>query len=466
MFHWRNLIPLALLAAVFDGALRKWFFPGIANYLYFLKDVILIAAYFQFFFLERIHPKIPPQFRNVVPLFILVAAYIGLQIFNPSLGSPIAGLMGLRNYFVYLPLVVVLPHVFRTEEELFRFLRFFVILMIPVGILGVIQYLSPASSWINRYVGEVSEAGANVVRFGEGRARITGTFSYIGGYASHLTFVFALLVPLLLSTTKGSKTRELMLLALSLTLVNMLMTGSRSPVYASILLTGMFFGVLIIHFPIDFAKYTPRLALLGIIGFIAITQSPAFNAFVDRATANNARSDSRADPLYWAKAYTDLFRYKNDFGWGTGALHQATDSLRDILHLPAGAEPPTLEDEPDRILAELGPAGFILWYLLRLILLYMLWKVYRRLKRPNLRNLALAAFLFTGLLFVGQMVFHHTNGIYYWYMTAFIGLLPKLEAAENEKIRRIKMVILAKALLEQQNQEEEEDRAPALAGSA
>jgi hypothetical protein len=451
MFHWRNLIKAALIIAILDGALRKWFFPGFANVLYFLKDFVLIAAYFQFFFLENIHPKIPRELRNVVPLFIMVVAFISLQALNPALGSPIAGLMGMRNYFIYAPLVLLMPHVFRTEKELFDYLRFFVLLMIPVGILGFFQYVSPPTSFLNRYVGE-AEAGSNVVRFGEGRARITGTFSYIGGYAAHLTLMFVLLIPLLLSTPRGTRTRELLLLALGLTLANMMMTGSRGPVFGSVMFTVLFFGILIIHFPIDFAKYTPRLAMLGLVGIIAISQSSALKAFQDRATRGGASQDTRMNPFYWARAYTDLFRYGNDGGWGTGSMHQATNALRDFLNLPRGALTPALEDEPDRILAEQGPVGFVLWYLLRLTLLYILWKVYRHLKKPALRNLALAAFIYTGLLFINQMVFHHTNGIYYWFMTGMLAVLPAIQRSEDDRLRRLKLAILLTSF---KNQEEE-----------
>jgi len=463
MLRWRNLIKLALFVAVIDGALRKWFFPDLSSILYFLKDLILIIAYFQFFVLERIHPKIPRELRNVVPLFIVVAAFIGFQALNPALGSPIAGLMGLRNYFIYAPLILILPHVFRTEEELMGYLRTFVLLMIPIGILGFFQYIASPSAFINRYVGE-AEAGSNVVRFGEGRARITGTFSYIGGYAAHLGFVFALTVPLLIAKGKIGRTREALIIALVLTLANMLMTGSRGPVFGSVLFLILFFGILIIHFPIDFAKYTPRLAILGLIGGLAITQSPAFQAFHDRASRPTGQADSRANPFYWGRQFVYLNRHGNDFGWGTGSLHQATNALREQLRLPRGAQPPELEDEPDRILAEQGPVGFILWYLLRLTLLYMLWKTFRKLKSHNLRNLALAALIFTGLLFIGQMVFHHTNGIYYWFMTAFIALLPAIERNENDRVRRLRLLALALALQNESKQHEGKREQPVLVG--
>src|SRR5690606_37898952 len=133
---------------------------------------VLVLAYLQFFLLERIHPRIPPQFRNIIPLALIVVAYIGMQIFNPALGSPIVGIMGLRNYFIYAPLVLLIPHTFRDIDEFHSFLRFLALTMIPIGILGFAQFFSPSNSPINRYVAET----VGVAQFGEGRARITGTF--------------------------------------------------------------------------------------------------------------------------------------------------------------------------------------------------------------------------------------------------------------------------------------------------
>jgi hypothetical protein len=50
-----------------------------------------------------------------------------------------------------------------------------------------------------------------------------------------------------------------------------------------------------------------------------------------------------------------------------------------------------------------------------------------KLKTPFLRNLALAIFLFHAINFTGQLIFNTTFGIYYWFFSGFIFLLPQLE---------------------------------------
>jgi hypothetical protein len=74
-----------------------------------------------------------------------------------------------------LPLVcsvaVLVPHLFESTNQIERFLRRYLLLLIPVCILGSAQFISPTDSPINRYAFMAEEQ--NVASFGdeEGRAR-------------------------------------------------------------------------------------------------------------------------------------------------------------------------------------------------------------------------------------------------------------------------------------------------------
>ena len=89
----------------------------------------------------------------------------------------------------------MLPNLFQSEEELYKFLRSYLLLVIPVGILGIAQFLSPPSSPLNIYANEEGLAKAT---FGATNlVRVTGTFSYLSGYAVYLIVSFGLLIPML-----------------------------------------------------------------------------------------------------------------------------------------------------------------------------------------------------------------------------------------------------------------------------
>jgi hypothetical protein len=100
--------------------------------------------------------------------------------------------------------------------------------------------------------------------------------------------------------------------------------------------------------------------------------------------------------------------------------------------LPPGEKIPTyFEPEMGRILLELGPIGFIFWYGMRVSILIVLLRTSWKLKTSFMRQLALAAFLIQAIQLNGFLVFTTTYAVYYWFLTSFIFLLPRLEQMEN-----------------------------------
>ncbi len=148
---WRRSVKAVFLLLVLEGALRKWVLPQASEMIYFLKDVILIGAYFNFYALSAFKEKLPKQGKIVNLLIFISISWCIFQVFNPSLGSPLVGIFGLRGYLIYLPLIWMIPYLFELENDLYKFLRSHLLLTIPVGIIGIVQFFSPASSWINAY---------------------------------------------------------------------------------------------------------------------------------------------------------------------------------------------------------------------------------------------------------------------------------------------------------------------------
>ena len=142
----RRAVVVALVLVVLEGALRKWFLPQASQLLYFLKDFVLLGAYLSYLFPSKTAPKVP--FRIVrssvaIALLGLNVFWMIPQVFNPSLGSPIIGILGFKNYFFYIPLMWILPDLIQTEEELYLFLRRYLLLLIPVALLAIAQFFCP-----------------------------------------------------------------------------------------------------------------------------------------------------------------------------------------------------------------------------------------------------------------------------------------------------------------------------------
>lgn len=428
---WRRSVKAALVILVLEGALRKWVLPQASEMIYFLKDVVLFGAYFQYYGLSKGGQKFPTiktPFINI--LLGLVFGWCMFLSFNPSLGSVVVGIWGLKNYFYYVPLMWMLPNLFQSEEELYRFLRTHLLLVIPVGILGIVQYFSPASSPLNVYA-PGQEATTGIATFGVShKVRITGTFSYVNNYTAYLLVCFGLLISFL-SIEQPKWWKRATIIELLLVIGNSLMTGSRTPVIAAGLLTIGYFGTKIIAQPSRFLRLVKLFfppALVVAVGTSIVFHS-ALENFSRRASAG--KDVIERIMLGFAQPLQGM-QFKGLDAYGPGAVHPATVVLRRGLGLPYGEIPPVeYESELGRIMLEIGPLGFILWYGLKFAIVIKLWLIFWKLRPPFLRELALAAFLIQAVWSTSGHVFQVTFSMYYWFLSGFIYLLPYLENVEN-----------------------------------
>jgi hypothetical protein len=428
--NWRSAVKAVFFILVIEGILRKWIFPQASDFIYFLKDLVLLGAYLNYYIFSNSQRQLLIKNRIVTVLIIFVAVWCTYEAFNPSLGSPLVALFGLKAYLFYIPLIWMLPNLFQSEEDLYKFLRSHLFLIIPVALLGILQFFSPPSSPLNLYTPGTDQGVATFGSEDNNSVRITGTFSYISTYGIYLAACFSLMIPMLFK--KQSKLWHwITIVELLLLLVNSLMTGSRSTVFVQVLLLLGYFGIQFLNKPASTLHSFKKFLLPAIIVAIAasIWFRPAIDAFWLRTTSNQDVSGRVAGSFFEP---IDFIKYTGLYGYGTGATHQATPMLRKILNLPPGEVIPVgFESEMGRVTLELGPFGFLFWYGLRVSTAIALWNVYLNLQRPFLRQLALTAFLFQAIQFNGPLVFNYAFSIYYWFVTGFIFLLPQLEQIEN-----------------------------------
>ncbi|MEH2381184.1 MAG: hypothetical protein V7K27_20235 [Nostoc sp.] len=434
--NWRTSIKTILVLVVIEGALRKWVLPQGSQFIYFLKDIVLIGAYLRYYIFsssEKIFRiKGNSAAETIASVILLLTGWCILQVFNPSLGSPIIGIFGIRGYLLYIPLIWMLPNLFRSEEELYRFLRSYLLLVIPVGLLAVAQFFSPPSSPLNVYTQDIKQ---NIATFGDGNSRsvrVTGTFSYILGYSAYAIISFGLLVPLL-AIQQSLWWRWATIAELLLIIATSLMNGSRGVFYSEVLFLIGYFGAQLLT-NLKTAVPLIKQFTVPIITIAVVTVTwfqSAINSLLFRINSNHDISGRISGGFIEPFEFMKL---KGLDSYGPGATHPATSVLRKILNLPLRETIPVYyESEMGRIVLEIGPIGFFLWYLLRVILIYLLWRTFLKLKRPLLRQLALSAFLIHAIQFSSQIVFNHTLLVYYWFLAGFIFLLPRLEQIENWK---------------------------------
>lgn len=145
--NWRAGVYVLLAWLVVEDLPRK--FLGNDMRLYFAKDLLAVILYGAFLASRAKGGEPRPRLRFVVPL-LAFAAWGLVEVFNPRSPSPVYGLLGLRMYFFYIPLLFVGYALLRGERDLRRFLAFNLGLATLVGGLGIIQaivgldFLNPA----------------------------------------------------------------------------------------------------------------------------------------------------------------------------------------------------------------------------------------------------------------------------------------------------------------------------------
>lgn len=425
MARWRLGVQAALVLLVLEGAIRKWLVPGSQDLVYFAKDALLIGCYLGFLTSparHRVTALVPPA---IVACLVGGAAIGALQIFNPTLPNVLVGLLGFKAYFLYAPLLWVLPAAFATDVELARFLKRYVALAIPVGLLALAQFRSPADSALNVYAR--GTAGVYATTFGSStQVRVTGTFSYISGYSSYVLAVAILVLAVLAATRWRLKGNWIVYGALGLTLLGMLMTGSRGPVFMLVLLLPLY-GWLSVARERDRAPAMGRLLLgLGLVAMLLnYVGSDAIEAFYGRAAGSTDLASRLTTPLVGP---INAIEPAGVTGFGIGATHQTAAAVTKNLVPYSWMRGQMVEDEPGRIMLELGVVGFLLVYFLRFYLVFFALRQVFVLRTPFHRAVATSCVLFFLAHLPGGIVFNVTAGVFYWF---FAGLLMAVIALDR-----------------------------------
>lgn len=134
--NWRTGFYLFLFWLLFEDLARKYL--GNNMVIYFAKDAVVGVTYLAFYSAYRRGQveTFRPQFKLPLVLFFWLAV---VQVFNPSSPGLMYGLLGMKVYFYYIPLMFVSYALIRTEKDLHRLLVFNLGLAGLIALLGIIQ---------------------------------------------------------------------------------------------------------------------------------------------------------------------------------------------------------------------------------------------------------------------------------------------------------------------------------------
>ncbi|HEX3555877.1 MAG TPA: hypothetical protein VIA62_21890 [Thermoanaerobaculia bacterium] len=447
VLNWRKAIRFALILLIAEGALRKWVFPGAQDLIYFAKDVFFLGAYAGFLRDRaggRVHYH--PPAMPVLYFALGMSAVLGvLEIFNPNLPNLLVGILGFKAYFLYVPLLFVVPAAFDGDAEFYGFLRRYVLIAIPVGVLAIIQFFSPTTSMLNTYAWNTSDYSF-VATFGTSTyVRVTGTFSFITGYTSYLLATAILILTVLGTSGWRFRGNLFILAALGMTLLGMLMSGSRGPVAMLALISPLYWWLGVARegqAGAVFGRALLGMALLA--GLLAYFGGDALGAFYGRATGSTDLQSRFSSPL---RSPFLLLPDAGPLGLGIGATHQTAAAVTPGIPPYSWLHGLAVEVETGRIMVELGAVGFLAVYFVRLSMVVVSLSSALKLRTRFHRSLATASFLFLLIQVLGGAVFDVTAGVYYWFFAGLTFLAIRLDQRVTSASRKTAAPPAAAAVL-------------------
>jgi hypothetical protein len=404
------------LFATLSGVLRKWILQSTATGNIVFGILLLFPLIF--FIVANTDSKKVFSNRAFTAFFLLLV----IEALNPLNLTIYHGLLGILIHS-YLWFLLFLYFENRDQFDFTGFVYTFLIVLIGEVILGFIQYQLPQDHFLNRYA-DIEKVGGVYATVGSA-VRITGTFSYIGGFSAFVIFYIFFVWYLF----KINFTPIVTIACLAGGIVTSFMTGSRGITYLYFIILGFFF---LIEFK-DFKKLKltnllPALLLLALMytlngnfGSFQKKIELAYQNFDDRRAelANQGEENGRitGDLLeVWN------FRGKYPFfGVGLGATYQGATSLFNTSEYVQ--EYGYYEGESARVILE---GGFLLFFARIALCIYVISLI----KAPKL----LKFLFFLLIVYLVNYTFNIYNAIYLAFGIILIDNVYYLKSKENSPI--------------------------------
>ena len=396
---------------IFEGALRKWAFPELQEYIFFARDPIVLLIYF-IAWRNHIVKRNGLLTAGVTISFIFVPLILAQNLIISM--NPLTLLYGWRMYFLYLPLIFVIKDAFN-HEDIYRFIRQTLYVSIPLSVLVYFQYISPPSSFINKSysAGHIFVVANNIVR-------TTGTFTFTAGQTMFSASLIAMIIIAWLYRKRAPLlSMPWLIIATISSVTTLLLSGSRTAFFmAGLIVSGTFFGLLFTK-GIQ-RKFTGTALILFLLCISAILfLGPFKESYEALGTRFEQAENQEGSAIYRAISPLIVFADRiittpvigNGLGYGTGGGAMLARGKAGLV-LP--------EDEWSRVIMEVGPAfgllyiGYRTWFTL-----IILGRCIRSARTDNLLPMIFLGFIGFYML-AGNIT---QSGTIHGYNWIFVGLI-------------------------------------------
>jgi len=450
--NWRNGLYLFLIWLLFEDFARKYLGNNMA--IYFGKDLLVLVVYLSFYIAVR--RRSVPAFRPPFRIPLLIFFWFGvMQAFNPGSTSIWFGPLGLKIYFLYVPLMMVGYALVNSEAELRRFFTLNMALIVTIVSLGIAQAILGPSFLNPATLGADIEAGSTLYRVsplsGTLIYRPCGVFVSNGRYSDFL-LVGGLLVLgfsgyLLLRQRKG---RWLAFVALAVTTAGVFMAGSRGALALALINAVVTSAAFMWGAPwrqgevIRVLRTLQRLVIGAVLAvallFMIFPEAIGARLVVYSETLLPGSSASDLGNRTWDYPIRNfLGAFNSDrwpYGYGIGTASLGTQYVARFFKAKLIGF--GVESGFGTLVVEMGVLGLILWLAMSTAIVVSAWKIVKKLKGSPWFPLAFVIFwyalvLLFALTFAGMQAYEDfLMNAYLWLLLGVLFRLPSLSVAAEQ----------------------------------
>jgi hypothetical protein len=434
--RWRLGLYLFFVWLVFEDMARKYL--GNSVYAFFGKDILVAIVYVAFFLRRgpRAEKLFRPRFWLPLLAFFLWAM---IEAFNFQTPSPLYGLLGLKLYFYYVPLMYIGYALVRTEFELRRFLVFNLAIAGVVALLGAVQaiwgqsLLNPAV--LDENLRELGDLNRVTPISGLVFNRPTSVFVSDGRFGAYLILMLILSLSAMGYFVQRKWVWSMVVyVAFGLIFMATLLSGVRTAlifggISTVVMLTAIYRGS---KFRSDqlrrIFRTLRRLLLLGAAGvaclaFFFPTALASRWAFYSETLTPNSQGSELHNRL-WAYPLLNfqIATSSSDslFGRGLGTASLGTQYVTRFFHAPPPGLP--VENGYGQMLLEMGIPGLLLWIIFSSAVVLSCWSVVKRLRHTPLYAIGFGIFWYA-LLVLFPLTYVGLSTYQNFVVTAFLWIL-------------------------------------------
>ena len=255
----KRIVEIFFLYMILEGVLRKWIFPNFSFQIYFLKDIFLILIYLIALKYNLIFKL---KFSKFFVFIIILISLYGLTGYDLDYNGIVSYVLGLRSYWLFLPLFLIVVHVY-DKKDLVKFLKFNLYFIIPYFILTYLQSYLPETSFLN--------SGFDGMQMN--KERPAGYFTYTTQNTYYFLFLFFCFCSYVLSKKEFLYGEIVFLVLLNFLLISIMILLKSRAVYSYVMVTVLFSSFYMIFSKQEIKLKSKKLILIFLVSFISFIAS-------------------------------------------------------------------------------------------------------------------------------------------------------------------------------------------------